>query len=576
MKKAILIYAIFLSIVLMSFGASAEKSSVGVSTNSSCSIGFTDVTSPGNTSTDPSYMGIGEKGFFSTSIYNNGNANISLNVSLRVTREDDVWESGEPKGEPIDLGLQTINNNTNDTVEYSETYEIPHFVASEDENISEDEDTEAYYMRQFTAVSEYGGGNYTGRLDFNFTCQYKDEPDKEKSEEGFANFAILDTLGESGGTNTANNTGEPTPEDINNTGDTNATIGNKTGNSTSDVTQPQDANQTGEESNTTVEGDNPNPGETPVPEPEPEPVPEPTPGDNPNPGQSRAPVLKIDLEPVNRTYDATQGSFAPAQLYVQNIGNATASDIEITPEITDTRPDWQVRNAQVANLSAGENVTREVFVRPPEDQEPGRYIVPVRATNPQADLDLDYFTVDVKQDNFTSKVSIQEAPSSVSIKTNESQPLPILIQNTGRKPLENITARFQNTEDCGVVETGSIDRLEINESGSLGLSIKAGNSAEVCNATMIVSSADGAYSFSTINFSITPEEGLIPQEDRPPIIAIIWTMLLAGYAVLKKRMNADSVLARAPFVLLLMGEVFILLYMTLSYYGVFSVSFLPF
>ncbi|MBC5793087.1 MAG: hypothetical protein H8Z69_03545 [Nanohaloarchaea archaeon] len=576
MKKAVLTYAVLLVLVLMSFGASAEDSNVGVSTDSTCSIGFTDISSPGNTSTEPSYMGIGEKGFFSTTIFNTGNANISVNVSMEVTREPDVWEPGEPTGEPIDLSLQTLNNQTNDTVEYSETYFIPHYITSEDANVTADEDTEAFYMRQFRAITDYGGGNYTGRLDFNYTCQFENNTVKEKSNEGFANFAILDTLGESGGTDTANNTGEPTPEDINDTGDTNATIGNKTGNSTSDVTQPQDANQTGEESNTTVEGDNPNPGETPVPEPEPEPVPEPTPGDNPNPGQSRAPVLKIDIEPVNSSYDATQGSFAPAQLYVQNIGNATASDIEITPEITETRPDWQVRNAEVANLSAGENVTREVFVRPPEDQEPGRYIIPVRATNPQTDLDLDYFTVDVKQDNFTSKVSIQEAPSSVSVKTNATQPLPILIQNTGRKPLQNITARFQNTEDCGVVETGTIDSLGINESGSLDLSIKAANSAETCNATMIVSSADGAYSFSNINFSITPEEGLIPQEDRPPVVAIIWTILLALYAILKNRMDADSVLARAPFVFLLMGEVFILLYMTLSYYGVFSVSFLPF
>jgi len=266
----------------------------------------------------------------------------------------------------------------------------------------------------------------------------------------------------------------------------------------------------------------------------------------------------------------------PPTLEIQNIGDRTANNIEISPEIDQVRPGWGSRPAQIANLSVNETVRRDVFVQPPEDQDPGTYVVPVEATNGERVLDLDYFSVKVNRSEFDAKIGIQEAPESVTITSNSSQPLPVLVQNTGERELTNVSAELQNVEDCGTVTSSKVDRIGINESASLDINMRSISESQNCNATLIVSSDQGAYSFSNIDFTVTPEEGLIPEGQRAPFLAIIWTVVLAGYAVLRKKYELTSSLVKIPFILLLVGETVILLYMVVNYYGIFSVSFLPF
>ncbi|MFB6217390.1 MAG: hypothetical protein ABEJ72_10590, partial [Candidatus Aenigmatarchaeota archaeon] len=357
------------------------------------------------------------------------------------------------------------------------------------------------------------------------------------------------------------------PDEINQTGteDTNETLPqnySELGNESVNKTIPQDANQTGETSDQTIEGNNDNPGQT--PRPEPEPTPEPT------------PMLEIDIQPINNTYTAYQGQFAAAKMKIRNVGNQEVTDLTILPKIAELRPDWEVRPAQIANLSVNETVERDVFIRPPEDQQPGKYVVPVVANNSERQLDIDYFVVDVNESELDSQVMITESPGSVSVEAGTNQTIPVLIQNTGEKPMTNVSARLQNIEDCGTVESSTVEKIGVNESASLELMVSTSANPENCNSTLIVSSSEGAYAFSNINFSTRPEEGLIPQEQRVPFIAIIWTVILAAYAVLRKKYELDSSMVKIPFILLLMGETFILLYMIVNYYGVISVSFLPF
>jgi hypothetical protein len=575
MKKPTLTVSVLMFAALLLGGTALadtdDDTSIGVTVEHTCLVGQSELYGPGNTSTDVPVMGLDTIGAFSTVFYNYGNVQTDISVWLNITKENSLWSPGDAVGEPVDLSLQ---NNTDNVVNNS-------FYSSF--NLANDTSTVynsgEHYIQSYQSVPDYGAGNFTGRMYIEYSCT---SPEGDLEEDKFfldyANFIVLDVPGQSGGVNTTGNqTAPPIPENVNQSGDSNATIGDGTGNKTTDVTQPENYSEIGNQTvNDTFPfpGDSDEPGQTEVPEPEPEP--EPTPGDSPQPGESRQPRVQIDIEPVNNTYPATQNRFAPATLEIQNIGDRTANNIEISPEIDQVRPGWGSRPAQIANLSVNETVRRDVFVQPPEDQDPGTYVVPVEATNGERVLDLDYFSVKVNRSEFDAKIGIQEAPESVTITSNSSQPLPVLVQNTGERELTNVSAELQNVEDCGTVTSSKVDRIGINESASLDINMRSISESQNCNATLIVSSDQGAYSFSNIDFTVTPEEGLIPEGQRAPFLAIIWTVVLAGYAVLRKKYELTSSLVKIPFILLLVGETVILLYMVVNYYGIFSVSFLPF
>ena len=510
---------------------------------------------------------------FYYSLVNNGNRNATVvqEIDLRkVENFNSSWKN------------RTNMNLSRQNVSYApETDNMTHFVPQNETTTLGNTFLTAF--KEFTA--DYQPGTYKARLQANYTCS-----EGNGTLEEFVNFRIVDAPGAGGGVEqgefpsddpypaqsniTANESSNYTNPDLggNDTSELDRPANaNRSGNFTTNTTIPADANRSGEESDQTIEGDNDNPGQTPTP------IPEPTPGDSPQPGESDSPRVAIDIEPTNSTYTGYQGQYAPAELQVQNIGDAAVNNLELIPEIGEIRPGWQVRDATVSNLSAGENVTRDVFVRPPEDQPVGEYLVPVRAQNPDAQLDLDYFTIDVRRSEFESQVRIAEAPRTVSIQSGSSQELPILVENPGRRNITNVTARLQNAEDCGEVSASStVSSIDVNGTASLNVGIDAGEESQSCEATLIVSSANGAYSFSDVQINTQPEEGLIPQEQRVPFIAIAWTFVLALYAVLRKRYDLHSSLFKLPFFMLLMGETVIILYMLANYYGMAGLSFLPF
>jgi hypothetical protein len=480
-----------------------------------------------------------------------------INASGSYNRSKDFWiieaettEGGSQKGDPETD--ETAPEEANQTGNYTSNITVP-----------QDANQSGNYTSNITAPQNANeSGNYTS----NVTAP------RESNQTGNYTSNITTPAQSNLTDNTSTNSSTP---DLggNQTSELDRPANaNRTGNFTTNTTLPADANRTGEESNQTIEGDNDNPGQTPEPEPEPEPEP----GDSPEPGESDQPRLEIDLEPTNNTYEAFQGQYTPAELQVENIGEDEVTDIQLLPQIENVREGWESRNASVANLSVNETVTRDVFVRPPEDQRPGDYLIPVVAANPDRQLDLDYFTVEVKQSEFAPRVTIQEAPRTVTANTNDNQSLPVLIENPGRRDISNVTAELQNAEDCGEVSASTVSQLSVNGTESLQVDIQTGENAQSCSATLIVSSEDGAYAFSDVQLDVTPEEGLIPQEQRVPLVAIIWTFLLAGYAILRKRYNLTSSVTQIPFFLLLMGETVIILFMLVNYYGVMSVSFLPF
>ncbi|MFB6147934.1 MAG: hypothetical protein ABEJ66_03545, partial [Candidatus Nanohaloarchaea archaeon] len=215
-------------------------------------------------------------------------------------------------------------------------------------------------------------------------------------------------------------------------------------------------------------------------------------------------------------------------------------------------------------------------VKPGENAELRRYVIPVTASKDGKILDIDYFYLDVKKGEFRSELSILEAPRSIQVKTGEEQVIPILVKNTGRTPLENVSAELQNAADCGKVSVETVDSLAINETASVTIDLSAASESERCSTTLIMSTGEGAYSFSKMDITLVPEEGVIPPRQRPPLLAMIWTFILVAYSLIRKRFSPDSSAAKIPLILLVMGETVILLYLVVNHYALVSAPFLPF
>lgn len=340
------------------------------------------------------------------------------------------------------------------------------------------------------------------------------------------------------------------------------------GDPTDNTSVPERADQVGDESDQQVEGDNDAPGVTPepVPDPVPEPVPEPT------------PILSVNIQEINDTYQLPRGGYSPVKLSLTNHGEQALQDLNIAPLVGNLGGGWEARNASIANLSADEQVNRTVFLRPPEEMETGRYSIPVlaRDTLNDRELDLEYIDVQVNKANFSTEVEIAEVPETVQIQAGGKASIPLLVNNTGRKNISQVDLRVQNMEECGAASASGLQDLKVNSTGSASLELNASNSLTTCNTTVIVSTDSGAYTFSDLRVEITPEEGIVPPEFRVPLIAVLWTIGLMAYAVARRRLELDSMLVKGPFVIMVMGEVLIILYLAAQYYSIIPAGVLPF
>lgn len=528
--------------------AADDSTDISIGVDYSCHTELTEFKAPGD-----GVVSYGEVSYFIWDIVNSGSIDANVTGKLNVIYEgNESWDEGEPIGvgnnsDPV------IKRNLSEITLPNQTYQ------DGDGNTVTAEDS---LTEQFLANATLDAGWYTGRSNLTTECYdvYTNnttgvtEKNYSKiinySRFAYVNFKLINASG--GVSNKGNQS-------------TNQTVQSNVSeydDETSNQTVEQEANRTGEEGQT-VEGDNAQPGQTPVPEPEPDPEP--------------VPMLSLDIESKQYKYTARRGQFTSVNLTLVNEGNIALSDVSILPQISEIREGWNTSNAQVANLGVNETVHREILVQPPADAEPGSYVVPVLGKNPDNDLDVDYFTVEIlSEDVFESQMSIVEAPREINVLQNTTTPLPVLVKNTGGTNLTAISARVQNVGDCGEIDVSDIGRIAVDESESLNVTFKAAERTESCNTTLILSSEEGAYTFTEMQLTVSPKEGLIPEEYRVPFIAVAWTSLLAAFAVLRRRYGLDSVIFKAPFVLLIMGETLIFIFLVVDYYGLLAASFLPF
>lgn len=305
------------------------------------------------------------------------------------------------------------------------------------------------------------------------------------------------------------------------------------------------------------------PGETEVPDPEPEPDPDPQ------------PLLSLSIMPLNSTYEAPRGRFTEIGLEVENIGLEPVNDLELEPRFSEAM-DWEAQIGNIDSLEVDESVNSSVYVNPSESVDPGIYQVPVYGSNPDGDIALQYVNVEVTEDIFQGVLNIEEAPRDVRFEQGQNYTLPLILSNNGETEVENVEIELNNYEACGTYSVDPIDNIESGSDVSATIQFQAGDDLEECSATIIASSDSGDLAFSELNIDVREEIGFVPEEFRVPIVASLWTLMLLAYAVLTKKYGVHNMTVKVPLVLLVVGEAFIIIYLSSTYYNLAPPGLLPF
>lgn len=521
---------------------SQDSANVGVEIKDACEVSIGQYALP-----SAGVLGIGRTGSLFTRISNTGSletdieyANFSMSRYNRTTNETEY----------LNMSLQ------------QELYDNYEPLADYD-NYSAELGTEGAasfgeYVKAFTASTEYPTGTYNATVSFNYTCYrgpglepIRDSVNETKemslveSERNENVTSQPDRIGQT-------ETNQAIPRDYTNDSEVEANPTNYTGDARFEANRTQNYSENGTyEANETIR----------------------EPGDNPNePGVSANNF--VEVQPVNRTNPMERGVDNPVKFEIENRGERYVTDITLEPNL-ERLDNWESDGAQIENLTAQSSVNRTVNVQPPEDAELGTKIIPVEAKAENRTVDIDYFYADVIRTEENQTVEIIESPPAVNVEEGASRGVPVLIENTGETELTNLTGELQNHEECVSYDTSPVEKLDANGSTSLPLTVTAENVQE-CEANLMLSSDEGASDFVDITFTVNAEDVLIPERQGPPILAIIWTLVLALYAVIRKKLDWESITAELPLILLVMGETVIILYLTVGYFGFISLPFLPF
>ena len=312
-----------------------------------------------------------------------------------------------------------------------------------------------------------------------------------------------------------------------------------------------------------VEGDADAAGQTPEPEPEPEPEPDPQ------------PLVSLSIKPMNSTYEAPRGRFTEVGLQIENIGEEAANNVQLEPRLSENM-NWQTQTGNINTLQVGDSVNRSVYVNPGESVDPGIYQIPVYASNAEADIAIQYVNVEVKEQIFQGVLNVEEAPRDVTFEREGNYTLPLILSNGGETPIQNVSVELENMESCGEYSVDPIDDIEPGSDVSATVQFTAGSNIQECSGTLIASSNSGDLAFSDINIDVQEEVGPIPEEFRVPIVASLWTLMLLAYAVLTKKYGVHNMTVKVPLVLLVVGEAFIIIYLSSAYYNLVPPGLLPF
>jgi hypothetical protein len=276
-----------------------------------------------------------------------------------------------------------------------------------------------------------------------------------------------------------------------------------------------------------------------VPEPQPEPTPQPQPQEQEKEKEKEVQVevevevpfnvtqpeaeMAIDIKPVEREINGSQGMFVAAVFNVTNIGNMEATNITLLPIVPEG---WEYKTAFVSYLDVGERTNRTIFVKPPFTVS-GKFAIPVKAIRGDLTLAIDYFWLDVIKAVNVTVLDILESPRTIRMAPNSNITVPILLKNIGKVRLHDVVGRLENAEQC--IESYSFTSMPIldpQETRPSYLTLRSKSKPEKCPSTIIFSTREEAYAFSDTNIIITPPAPLIPEISNLNLLLLL--MIFAG------------------------------------------------
>ncbi len=307
----------------------------------------------------------------------------------------------------------------------------------------------------------------------------------------------------------------------------------------------------------------------PAPKPTPQPTPSPTPSPSPMPGMQETPgerpKIKIVITPIKPNWEGYQEEYTPVIINVTNIGDAPVENITIAPILPDG---WLYVNSTISFLNVSETVNRTIFLDPKYLITPATYAIPVKAFVNNTTADVNYFWFKVLPGRNMTKIKIVEMPEVVGLKSNTNTTIPILLKNIGKVPLHNITFRLENAERCVKGISYNSGALQINETGSFSMILASKTGPQVCNATLIVGTKEGAYAFAPIVIKVSPPFAFF--KVKWPITAIlIFLLTLILFVMLrheKKKKKEDRNFGKV-FITLLIIDILLIIYVLLWVFG---------
>jgi hypothetical protein len=323
----------------------------------------------------------------------------------------------------------------------------------------------------------------------------------------------------------------------------------------------------------------------PAPEPEPEPAPTPTPSPTPEPYPVIRPItsptpepmegepgageeagktqIKITIRPMEPTVTGYQEEFIPVVFEVENIGDVNVTNVTLFQIIGG---DWDKQDAKVDFIAVGETLERTLFIYPTyKVAAPSIYIIPVQALDEKGIiLDTNYYWVNVLQGPHLARIEIIENPTSISLPSDSTQDIPILVRNTGKMPLHGVTVKLENVENCVSDQRYDTTALEADEEGSFTLTVTTKTGPKKCDALLIVGSDERAYSFAPMAMEVQMPQPLIPFE-LPVLLllSLLFTLVLLAMVLGRKRERFKKLLWRLMIVTIAM----IIVYALLEYFA---------
>jgi len=288
--------------------------------------------------------------------------------------------------------------------------------------------------------------------------------------------------------------------------------------------------------------------------------------------------LAIDIKPVKRTVNGTEGVFNPVVFNVSNIGTVPAENITLLPIVPEG---WEYKTALVSYLNVSETVNRTIFVRPPYGVT-GKFVIPVKALIGNFTADMDYFYINVKQAVNVTILEIIEAPRKIELLPNENLTGSILIKNIGKLPLHDIKGRIENAESCierfkfenvGVIASNETRRVYFNV-------LSSDRSGGRCNATLIIWSRENAYAFTDTMIIVKPAPPLIPALTKVNLLMLLLIFMAILYVARKseqkeqtkrrrRKRTTEEKVVRIILYLIASIVIFFIIYHAFNYFGGF-------